>query len=535
MEAEPRMQPRPKMGAEPMRHPARNAVVSPHFLSAEAARHILLSGGNAIDAAVAMVAAQGVVAPETCGLGGDLFALVHSPGWDKPRALNSSGRAGSKADPQVLRDLGHTRIPGDHPYTATIPGCVDGLTTLAAELGALDLKTNLEPAITLATEGFPVSNEQSRAFTAMTDVYRENPAVTDFYPHGEAVNPGQVVRRADLARTLGLIADGGREGFFKGQPGADILSVLGDHVAAEDLDQSIAEWVEPLACPIERDTAWTIPPNSAGYLGPATLAVFLMLDPPSDPRDPMWWHLMIESHRALAWERDRLVADPGYVEIPPAELVSEERLGRAADSIDRTRAGQWPTPPAKPTGTAYMCVTDASGLSVSIIQSNYSGTGSPFGAANSGFLLHNRGAGFSLEPGHPNELGPRKRPAHTLSPTIWTRGTETSWLLGTRGGEIQPQLIAQLAARAIVAGWELTGAQVEPRWSMTEYGPGSTSAVSIEPGSGVVSDLRRFGHDVVEKEAPQPGWGPMSIIDRRDVNVLAASDPRVDTAMALVF
>jgi gamma-glutamyltranspeptidase/glutathione hydrolase len=181
-----------------------------------------------------------------------------------------------------------------------------------------------------------------------------------------------------------------------------------------------------------------------------------------------------------------------------------------------------------------MCVS-AGDLSVSIINSNYRGTGSPFGAARSGFLLQDRGGGFSVEAGHPNELKPGKRPAHTLSPTLWTRGTKTSWVIGTRGGEIQPQLIAQLAARAIVAGEGLKDAQAAPRWSMTQYGPGSTSAVSLEPGSGVIGDLEDLGHSVVEHDALQPGWGPMSIIDRRGEALRAEADPRVVTARSLVF
>jgi gamma-glutamyltranspeptidase/glutathione hydrolase len=182
-----------------------------------------------------------------------------------------------------------------------------------------------------------------------------------------------------------------------------------------------------------------------------------------------------------------------------------------------------------------MCVTDTEGLSVSIINSNYYGTGSPFGATRSGFLLQDRGRGFSLVPGHANELAPNKRPAHTLSPTLWTNRYMTSWLLGTRGGEIQPQLVAQLAARAIVGSDDLEQAQAAPRWSMTEYGPGDSSSVSLEPGTGVEKALTDLGHHVVTRDSLQPGWGPMSIIARRGDEVQAASDPRVDTATAVVI
>jgi gamma-glutamyltranspeptidase/glutathione hydrolase len=508
--------------------------VTPHLLSAEAGRHILVNGGNAVDAAIAMVTTQGVVAPETCGIGGDLFAIVHVPGDERPHALNASGRSGSKAKSSTLRNEGHTSVPRDHPLTATIPGCVDGLIALSERFGTRTLAETLEPAITTASEGFAASHEQARSFTAAADTYRENSAVAAFYPGGRPIQAGETVRRSELAATLTAIAEGGRHAFYEGIPGEDILAVL-DHVAPADLTRNQAEWVQPISVQIDQDRGWVIGPNSAGYLGPGTLAVFLRTDPPDDPDDPLWWHLLIEAHRSLAWERERLVADPESIELPAGEILSSERLDRAADSISRTHAGTWPTRPSEATGTAYMCVSDGTGLSVSIINSNYRGTGSPFGAERSGFLLHDRGGGFSLEPGHPNELLPGKRPAHTLSPTLWTRGTETSWILGTRGGEIQPQLIATLAARTIVSDQPLSDAQSAPRWSMTEYGRGERSAISLEPGTGHAYALRDLGHDVVEHETWQPGWGPMSIIDRRKNTVRAAADPRVDTTAALVF
>ena len=475
------------------------------------------------------------MAPETCGIGGDLFALIHRPGDSTPVALNASGRSGSGATARALRDGGHQVVPADHKLAVTIPGCIDGLVGLSDRFGSMSLRGCLEPAITLAEEGFEVSNEQSRAFTIKRDVYAENPAVSAFYPDGNPVEPGQVVTRSDLARTLDEIAGGGRDAFYMGTAGEDMVSTLSPYVQPEDLEVEQYDWVDPVAVDIGDDTAWTIPPNSAGYLGPATLAVFLRLDPPSDPADPLWWHLLIEAHRSLAWDRDRVVSDPRTAPVPTEELVSPQGFDRAAARISRSKAGDWPTPPATPTGTAYMCVTDRDGLSVSIINSNYYGTGSPFGATRSGFLLQDRGRGFTLVPGHANELAPNKRPAHTLSPTLWTNRDRTSWLLGTRGGQIQPQLIAQLAARAIVGGDDLEPAQSAPRWSMTEYGPGDRSAVSLEPGTGVERALTDLGHHVVTKDSLQPGWGPMSIIARRGDEVRVASDPRVDTSAAVVI
>ncbi len=512
-----------------------NAVVTPHHLSAEAGRTVIEAGGNAVDAAIAAVATQGVVAPETCGLGGDLFALVHTPGWDVPLALNASGRAGSRVSAESLRAAGHETIPEDSEAVATIPGCADGLATLAARLGSLSLQAALQPAIDLASQGFPASNEQSRAFQRQAAVYSTNPAVRSFYPAGQPVSPGDQVVRPDLARTLSDLAEGGRKAFYLGIPGEDIVRAVDDAITREDLEENQAEWIEPISVDVAGLTAWTIPPNSQGYLGPATLAVFEMLDPPDDADDPMWWHLLIEAYRCLAWERDDIVSDPSTAPLPANLLMDRPRLERAAATVSKTTTGTWPTDLGRASGTAYLTVTDTSGMAVSIIQSNYRGTGSRFGADRSGFLLQDRGLGFNLTSGHPNELAPGKRPLHTLSPTIWSDESGPRWTLGCRGGPIQPQLIAQVGARAILGQSDLEVAQDAPRWTIGDFGPNSPSVLDIEPGirSAVTDDLGAKGHHLNHLESPQGGWGPVSIIDVQGGR--AAADPRVDTTHALVF
>lgn len=497
---------------------------------------MLHQDGNAVDAAVAAIAAQGVVAPETCGMGGDLFALVHASGWEQPEGLNSSGRAGSRVSADGLRDAGHTSIPLDNPVVATIPGCVDGMAALIERHGNLSLSTVLQPAIELAEDGFEVSNEQARAFAAQRDVYAANPAVAPFYPDGGPVRPGDRVRRSALARTLTDISHHGRAAFYEGAAGEDIIEAVGGLITAEDLSASQAEWIAPIAASVGGLEAWTIPPNSQGYLGPATLAVFEMLDPPDDPDDPAWWHLLIEAYRCLSWERSDLVADPEHLALPADLLLDVDRLSRAAASVDARRAGVWPQM-GHAAGTAYLCVADSAGMAVSLIQSNYRGTGSPFGARRSGFLLQDRGAGFSLTPGHPNELAPGKRPLHTLSPTLWTDGTEPRWILGTRGGAVQPQLVAQVAARSILGKAELDEAQSAPRWTVTDFGPNSAPALKVEPDvpDHVVAGLTSKGHAIQQMEVRQPGWGPVSVIELDGDRRRAAADPRVDTTSAIVF
>ncbi len=514
-----------------------NAIVSPHRLSAAAGQRVLLAGGNAVDAAIAVVAAQGVVAPETCGLGGDLFAIIHRPGWPEPRTLNSSGRAGSNVDPAAMRSSGLTSIPLDHPAVVTVPGCVDGLLTLSKDLGSLPLGDVLQPAIELAAGGFEVSTEQARAFARQAGVYGGHPAVADFYPGGSSASKGDLVTRPALASTLRRLATtGDRNEFYLGQPGEDIIEAVGGLITIDDLARNQAEWVRSFGIGVFGLTAWTTPPNSQGYLGPATLAIFEMLDPPDDPNHPLWWHYLVEAYRSVAWERNRLVSDPRRQPMPDNEILSRDRLATLASTIGET-AGVWPQPPTRLSGTAYMCTADASGMMVSVIQSNYRGLGSPFGAARSGFLLQDRGLGFTLEAGHPNELAPGQRPLHTLSPTLWSEGDQPRWTIGTRGGDIQPQLVAQMAARVVALGEEPEAAQAAPRWSMADFGPGTGSDITVEPevSEAVVSDLRKRGHVVTQIPERSGGWGPVSVINVGPDGVRAAADPRVDTTAALVF
>ena len=514
-----------------------HAVAAPHHLSAQAAKQILDSGGNAVDAAIAAVAVQGVVAPETCGIGGDLFALVHRPGWDRPRALNASGRAGSAATPDLVENPDSPHVPREHPLAVTIPGCIDGLVDLSTELGKLALGNSLAPAIELASAGFEVSRDLSTAFTALASVYERNPAVSDLYPAGRPVKAGETVTRPALAETLTTVASSGRDGFYSGRAGEDIVGAVGGLISLADLEQTQSEWIEPIGVEVAGYVSWTTPPNSQGYLGPATLAVLEILDPPSDPEDPAWWHLLIESYRCLAWERDDVVSDPNSAPLPLELYLDRDRLLRAAATVSPTRAGVWPQRIGALSDTAYLCVADSEGMGVSIIQSNYHGTGSPLGAARSGFLLRDRGAGFGLTKGHPNVIAPAKRPLHTLSPTLWTSGTDPTMLLGTRGGAVQPQLVAQVAARAVISRMSLDDAVAAPRWTVQDFGPGSEPVLQVEPGvrPEILSDLRGRGHQIEELDAPQPGWGPVSVIGMAGSERAAESDPRVDTTQAIVW
>ncbi|MCP4307533.1 MAG: gamma-glutamyltranspeptidase [bacterium] len=505
----------------------RAAVVTPHALASQAAIDILKKGGNAADAAIAANATLGVVAPETCGIGGDLFALIHSPNHTTPDTLNSSGRAGSGATATMLRDSGLTSIPIDSPSAITVPGCVDGWEALADRHGSLPLGTILESAIAHATEGFAVTPELAGSLHRFQDVLAPQTASRGLYPGGATPDTGDMVTRPDLAATLAAIGQSGRSAFYAGQVAEEIVSATRGVLRAEDLAKIQARWIKPISLDIMGWRGWTIPPNSQGYLTLAAAWLFEKLDPPHDPQDPAFTHAAIEAFRAVAWERDDYVADPRFAPLSAAELVSTERLARRLDRISMDHRTEWPTATKAPGGTAYLCVSDAQGMGVSLIQSNFHGIGSKIGVGNSGFFLHDRGSGFTLEPGHPNELAPGKQPLHTLSPTLWTSDSALTMLLGTRGGHFQPQTLLQMLAYMRWADCDPAAAQLLPRWTTSEWRDSGTT-VTYEPhlDRSVVADLGVRGHTMEAAPGWMAGWGPVSVINVAGEVAIGAADPR---------
>lgn len=508
-------------------------VVTPHVLATDAAIEILQRGGNAVDAAIAANAVQGVVAPETCGVGGDLFALVHVPGAAEPLALNASGRAGSGIAADQLRQR-FTEMPVRHPATITVPGCVDGWAALSERLGRLPLATALDPAIRLASNGFRASAELARAAGQLAQLLAGQPSARPLYPSGNPITIGDHVSRPGLAATLRAVAEGGRRAFYEGAV-ADAITQAADGVLTRsDLEHHHSEWVRPLSIDAFGWTAWTTPPNTQGYLALASAWIFEQLDPPADVDDPAFHHSAVEAYRSIAWEREDVVADPGVMPVPLDSLLDEQRLSAVKSSIDPSRAGGYPAPAPAPGGTAYLCVRDGDGMGVSLIQSNFWGIGSGRSAGETGVFLHNRGAGFNLIPGHPNEYQPGKRPLHTLSPTMWTSNGQVAMLLGTRGGQFQPQLLLQMIAALLHARVSPSAAQDLPRWQVTGWERDSLPVVRLEGGFAdrIARGLSSRGHAVERAAAREPGWGPVSVIVEDDASVIGAADPRVTTTSA---
>jgi gamma-glutamyltranspeptidase/glutathione hydrolase len=305
-------------------------------------------------------------------------------------------------------------------------------------------------------------------------------------------------------------------------------------IATEDLERRQVEWVAPASTDLFGLTAWTVPPNSQGWITLATLRIFEMLDPPRDPGHPEFQHALIESYRAVAWERADTTTDPDTAPLSPDQLLDPERLAERASAISRSRARRWPIPSGAPGGTAYLTTRDSDGMVVSFIQSNFWGIGSGISAGATGVWLHNRGAGFSLRPGHPNELAPGRRPLHTLAPTLWTDGTQARLVLGTRGGDQQPQILGQVAANQLWAQIDPDEAQRLPRWSIDAPESGDLPTIRYEPryAPSTIAGLAQMGHVIEPAEPWEAGWGPVSTITIDGV-VQGEADPRVSTATAI--
>ena len=489
------------------------------------------AGGNAVDAAIAANAAIAVTGPHLCGLGGDLFALVRTS-EGTVHGLDASGRAGSGADPQSVRDDGHTEMPMRHDVrSVTVPGCVDGWMALHARFGRLELAAVLGPAIRLAAAGFPASPLLVGSLQLVDDDARRSLAELA----SQATRPGRPVTRPGVALALQAIVTGGRSAFYEGAFGEGLIELGAGQFTTDDLATVQADWVAPLTTTAFGVQLATIGPSSQGYLalGAARLAEQLGL--PDDPDDPQWAHLLIEAASAAGFDRPARL----HEHADGAALI-EEIAGRGR-LVDRHRAGARPIATAAG-DTTYLCTADDSGMAVSLIQSNASGFGSWLVEPTTGINLHNRGLGFSLRPGHVAELGPGRRPPHTLCPAMATRGGELAAVFGSMGGDAQPQILLQLIARLFALGQRPASAVAAGRWALRGPSTGFDTWTGDRPPTVVVEGhapgewrkgLADRGHTVLEGPPFDSGFGHAHAITVEDGDVLAAAaDPRARVGSA---
>ncbi|HWL44597.1 MAG TPA: gamma-glutamyltransferase [Ilumatobacter sp.] len=505
-------------------------VASADRLATAAGIEILRRGGNAVDAAIATNAAMAVVGPHLCGIGGDLFALVHVDGT--VYCLNASGRAGSGASAAALRDDGFTEMPFRHDIrTVTVPGCIDGWVALHARFGSLPLADLLAPATRLATEGFPASPLLAFSIRRVDDAARRNLAVLA----DQATRADAPVRLPGVARALAAVGADGRAAFYEGEFGEGLRQLGGGWFSTDDLTDVQAKWVQPLSADAFGVTLHTVPPNSQGYLTIAAARLATAVGLPDDPDDPQWAHTLAECAKQAGFDRPDVLFDDADGEALLAAI--DERAGH----VDTLRASGL-NAPGLDGDTTYLCTADATGMGVSLIQSNASGFGSWLAEPNTGINIHNRGLGFSLRPGHPAELAPGKRPPHTLSPAIATRGRALASVFGTMGGDAQPQILLQLAARLFAAGQAPAEAIPAGRWALAgpdtgfdtwQHGAavpdGARLTVNVEghAPAGWAADLAARGHRVAELGRYDTAFGHAhAIVVGSDGLLAGAADPR---------
>ena len=488
----------------------------------------MAAGGNAVDAAIAANAVLAVTGPHMCGMGGDLFALVHVGG--EVSCLNASGRSGSGADAAAMRADGLTEMPMRHDIrSVTVPGCVDGWIELHGRFGSTLLDELFAPAIALAEQGCAPSPLLRAAITGLDAQGRDAfAALIDQLDDRDAAGADPVVRRDGVGRALRAVAAEGRDGFYGGEFGSGLLAMGDGWFSADDLRTSQATWVAPLAVDAFGVRLFTTPPNSQGYLTVAAAVLADDVGVPPDPGTAEWAHVLIECAAAAGHDR------PGRLH----DLADGDQLvgvigGRSA-LIDRSRHGTWAAPGAAG-DTTYLCTADADGMAVSLIQSNAAGFGSWLVEPATGINLHNRGLGFSLTPGHPAELRPGARPPHTLSPALATGPDGMVAVLGTMGGDAQPQIVLQLAARLFHHRQTPYEAVTAPRWVLHgetsgfdtwtgAHGPG----VLIEGDAPIdwAPGLVDRGHRVTIRPAGEGGFGHAHAIVGRSGAWAVAADPR---------
>jgi len=500
----------------------RGMVASSQPLAVQVGVDVLKKGGHAVDAAIAVNAMLGLVEPMSCGLGGDLFAIV----WDATAGalvgFNGSGRAPRAMTRALFASRGFDRIPHRGPLSWTVPGCVDGWFALHDRFGRLPFDELLAPTIAYAESGFPVSPVIGRAWKEAEGRLLADPeAAATFLVGGRAPGVGEIVRNPDLAGSLRAICADGRDAFYRGPIAERITAcseTAGGLIAAEDLASHVSTWDNPVSIRYREHDVWELPPNGQGIAVLQMLGMLEGFDLSGMGRDaPELLHLMIEAKKHAYEDRARYYADPAFADVPVRELIAPEYVTRRRKQILRSMAASR-IPPGDPrlkTGeTAYLTVVDGERNAVSLIQSVYNDFGSGIVPAGTGFAMQNRGSLFHLDPEHPNRLEPGKRPFHTIIPAFVTRDGRPVFSFGVMGGDMQPQGHVQILVNLLDYGMDVQAAGDALRWrhvgSSTPTGDRMTDGglVLLEAGfpQATFDGLRSLGHRI-EFRPVGPGFG----------------------------
>lgn len=511
---------------------ARGVVATSQPLAAQAGLAMLQRGGNAVDAVIATAAALTVLEPTSNGIGSDAFALV----WDGAtlHGMNGSGRAPAALTPDLLKQRGFDTMPARGWLPVTVPGTPAAWRDLHQRFGRLRFSTLFEPAISYAEQGYPVSPVLAQYWGIAEQAYRANTGAefsgwaSTFAPNGRAPRAGEIWQSRGHARTLSLIAETQADTFYRGEIAQAIVrfaAQTGGLITAHDLAQHTSSWVEPIRTSYRGYDVWEIPPNGQGLAALIALNILEGFDLSGLSRESSEsYHLQIEAIKLAFADAQRYIGDPQHVEVPAEALLSksyaEQRRNLIGEAALMPEAGE-----PRRGGTVYLCAADIDGMMVSYIQSNYMGFGSGVVVPGTGIALQNRGLGFSLEPGHPNQLAPGKRPFHTIIPGFLTLNGAAIGPFGVMGGHMQPQGHVQMVVNTIDYAFNPQASLDAPRWYW-EHG----RDVFVEPqvAPTIVAALQQRGHEVrVADERSTFGRGQM-IWRLSNGAYVAGSDGRAD-------
>lgn len=535
------------LAQRPLTMAGRSTVYAPHGivatsqpLASAAGLAVLQRGGNAIDAAVTSAAVLAVTEPMMTGIGGDMFAMVWIAKEHRLVALNASGRAGALATREELLRRGRTRMPTTGIETVTVPGALAGWDELLRKYGTITLAQALAPAIRYADEGFPVTPIISEDWNAEVALLaRDSAARATFMPAGHAPAPGEWFRNPDLARTLREIARGGPAVLYGGSLGRRIVArsqALGGFLTLNDLKANRPTWVTPISIVFKGYRVWELPPNNQGVAALEMLRILGAYDLKAmGHNSAAYLHHLIEAKKLAYADLARYVGDADHLTMPAERMLSDEFIAERRRHLNEARAqAQVDAGPALTSSeTIYLTTADSAGNMVSFINSLYDLFGSGIVVPGTGFALHDRGAGFTMEPGLPNTVAPGKRPFHTLIPAFITKpgattaadgSTDRPWMsFGLMGGAMQAQGHAQLLLNLLVFGMDLQPAIDAARFR--HLGGMNVVIESAVPDS-VLANLTAMGHVVAEGRRTQMG-GSQAIM-RLQRGYAAGSDPRKD-------
>ncbi len=517
--------------------PGRSPVMSTEAMAATSqpmatatALQVLRDGGNALDAAIAASAVLGVVESYSTGIGGDCFILYHEAATGQLHALNGSGRSPAAATAEAIRERGHESVPEQGILAVTVPGAIDAWFTANRKLGQLPMKSLLAPAIDYAANGYVVSPVIAHNWKLHEALLAQTPEATRAYlVDGKAPVAGSIHRQPDLADSMHLIANQGRDAFYRGKIAEEIVRFSDSHdglLSLDDLGSHKSEWVMPVSSEYRGYRVYEIPPNGQGI---TTLMALNMLNQTEVAKYPHLSaehiHLLSEAFTISMVERDRFVADPLFAEIPVDHLLSDKFAQSQFDRIDMNRAMTQPVKSAMPhhKDTVYLTVVDKDRNACSFINSVFYSWGSGLVAGNTGINLQNRGSGFVLEDGHFNQLEPRKRPMHTIIPAMVYQDDKPVLSFGVMGGQYQAMGQAYVLSNWIDYGMDAQEALDTARFFLYDGELSLEAPISLE----VQQKLATLGHRIIRAEETH-GGGQAIFIDWENGVLQGGSDPRKD-------